>query len=114
MEENKEYTERLRFRPVKMEDYEYLYNLHVATMKDYVEQTWGWDEEFQREGFRKDFDPSDLQIITLDNKDIRAISVRRNEEEIFLRAIEIDPEYQRRKIGTYIVQSILDEAEGTG
>jgi ribosomal protein S18 acetylase RimI-like enzyme len=112
VEKCQEYTERLRLRPVTSEDYEYLYNLHVASMKEYVERTWGWDEEFQQKGFRKHFDPADLQIITLDNESVGVVSIRRNATEFFLRAIEIHPEYQRREIGTYIIRSILDEADG--
>ncbi len=34
-------------RPATVKDYTFLRSLHVATMKDYVAQTWGWDEAFQ-------------------------------------------------------------------
>jgi ribosomal protein S18 acetylase RimI-like enzyme len=45
---------------------------------------------------------------------IGVVSIRRNATEFFLRAIEIHPEYQGRGIGTYIIRSILDEADGRG
>ena len=35
-------------RPATAEDYAFLYDLHVATMKEYVAQTWGWDDAVQQ------------------------------------------------------------------
>ena len=39
MADKKDYIGRLSFKPVTAADYEYLYDLHVASMKPYVEQT---------------------------------------------------------------------------
>lgn len=105
-----EYCEKISFRPTKEQDYDFLYKLHVATMKEYVAQTWGWDENFQQEMFRKNFNPNELEIITFKKKDIGMISIEDREEDIFLRAIEIAPEHQKKAIGTYIVQAIIDNA----
>src|SRR5215469_15175906 len=43
-------------RPATLADYAYLYDLHVATMKPYVTQVWGWDDQSQAERFRQHFD----------------------------------------------------------
>jgi len=48
------------------------------------------------------FFPSELQMITFDHIDIGVISLLKKKEEIFLRAIEILPQYQSRGIGTWI------------
>ena len=45
--------EKIRFRPATENDTDFLYALHVATMKDYVDKTWGWDDAFQETVFRK-------------------------------------------------------------
>ena len=102
--------QQIDFRSAKAQDYEFLYSLHVATMKEYVDKTWGWDDFAQKRFFKKGFEPDKLQIITLNNQDIGMISLEESPEDIFLRAIEISPQYQNQGIGTYIVQKLINNA----
>ena len=88
-------------------DIEFLYALHVATMKEYVAQTWGWDETFQESRFRETFDPEDTRIITLDSRDIGMVATEERDADVFLALIEVDPEHQHQGIGTAIIQKII-------
>ena len=97
------------FRPARENDYDFLYALHAATMKEYVNKTWG-DDTFQENLFRKNFIPSQIQIITLAGNDIGMISLEENDKDIFLRVIEIHPKHQRQGFGTTIIQKIIDVA----
>jgi ribosomal protein S18 acetylase RimI-like enzyme len=99
------------FREVRQEDLEFLYQMHVVTMKKYVDQTWGWEEVFQKKVFQDRFDPSELQMITFNTVDIGVISLLKKKDEIFLRAIEILPQYQHSGIGSWIINGILQDAE---
>ncbi len=45
-------TQPYSLRPATDDDYEFLYQLHAATIKPAVEATWGWDEVCQQERFR--------------------------------------------------------------
>ena len=38
-------------RPGSMEDFQFLYDLHVRTLKPHVERIWGWDDADQRQRF---------------------------------------------------------------
>ena len=38
----------IQSRPATHKDSEFLYNLKKITLKEYIEQVWGWDEKFQR------------------------------------------------------------------
>ncbi len=111
MSSNQETFQKIGFRPSSHQDYDFLYTLHVATMKDYVDKTWGWNDDFQQKIFKEKFEPDKLKIITFDKKDIGMIAVEDREEDIFLRIIEILPEYQNKGIGKYIVQSLIDKAK---
>ena len=102
---------QISFRFARESDIDFLYSLHVATMKDYVNKTWGWDETFQEDIFRKKFIPSQIQIITLAGNDIGMISLEENDNDIFLRVIEIQPSHQKQGFGTTIIQKIIDDAE---
>src|SRR5262245_24685322 len=91
------------YRPAIENDINFLYALHVATMKEYVDRTWGWNDAFQESIFRESYVPGDIQIIIYDDRDIGMLSVEEGEEDMFLRVIEIHPEYQDRGIGTTII-----------
>jgi ribosomal protein S18 acetylase RimI-like enzyme len=101
-------------RPGTPEDSDFLYKLHRATMQQYVAQTWGWDEAWQRNTFQQHFNPAECQIITFQGKDIGVLSVRKRQTEVFLRFIEVLPEYQNQGVGTAVIKSILEAAHHTG
>jgi ribosomal protein S18 acetylase RimI-like enzyme len=104
----------LTLRSVRAKDRDFLYRLKRATLKEYVEQTWGWDEGWQQAHFERTFDPTHLQVVVLDGKDIGMLLVERRDEEVFLGVIEILPAYQRRGIGTELIRSVLTAAFSAG
>jgi ribosomal protein S18 acetylase RimI-like enzyme len=97
----------IAFRRAFDHDADFLYELHVATMKEYVDKTWGWDEAFQEAVFRKNYVPGQVRIITCDGRDMGMLVVEETPENIFLRAIEIHPDDQRRGIATGIINRLI-------
>lgn len=104
----------VELRPATREDFDFLYNLFRATMCEYIAQIWGWDEQWQQEHFTENFDPDTDHVIVLDEKDIGVISIEEKEDEIFLSKIYILPEYQRRGIGTQLINYLLGVAFNSG
>lgn len=102
------------FRPAAESDIGFLYALHVATMKEYVDRTWGWEDAFQESVFRRNYVPSEVEIITWDSRDMGMLNVEERAGDIFLRAIEIHPEYQGRGIATSILRQIILDASASG
>jgi GNAT superfamily N-acetyltransferase len=101
---------QIDFRPAVENDIDFLYTLHVATMKEYVDKIWGWDDAFQESNFRKNYVPAEIQIVMLDGEEIGMISLEHKVDEIFLRIIEIRPGYQRQGLGTAIIHTIINDA----
>lgn len=98
-------------RAVTDADYLWLWLLKRATMKAYVEQTWGsWEDQTQAARFRANFVPDHIHIIVADGNDVGLIHVERSPEEIFLVNIQIAPEFQNRGLGTAVMHSLLAEA----
>ena len=104
----------IELRSVSPHDFDFLYRLHQATMKEYITQTWGWDESWQRQYFEQHFNPTVNQIIRFQGKDIGVVSVVERETELFLTNIEVLPEHQRLGIGASVIKTILDEAKRLG
>jgi ribosomal protein S18 acetylase RimI-like enzyme len=96
-------------------DYDFLYILNSATLKDYVLQTWGkWDEEWQSARFRANFDPSEYQIIVVNGHDVGEIILVERETDLYIASVEILPECQGRGIGTAVIKDILAQADRAG
>jgi ribosomal protein S18 acetylase RimI-like enzyme len=101
-------------RPAVDADFDFLYNLHRAAMREYVEPIWGWHEQWQAEYFRAKFDPTNRQIIEVDGRSVGVIVVEDKPEEIYLGLIELLPEYQGRGIGTSLLNRLIERAQATG
>ena len=83
-------------------------------MRKYVDKLRGWQDELEREDMRKHFQPGVDQIIVANGRDIGRLSVVQRSDRMELRHIEIDPEYQRRGIGTVVIQDVLSAARKAG
>ena len=104
----------IEFRPTTINDIEFLFHLHKAALGEYVDQTWGWDDDWQRQHIVNKFKPGTEQIILLDGEAIGLISVVDKRDEIFLGKISIHPQHQNSGIGTQLIQAVLDDAHGKG
>ena len=101
----------IKLRPVTTQDFEFLWHLHNAALRRYVEQTWGWDEEWQRRHFTENFDPDVGKIITINGKDAGFLWVSEREDEIFLVSIRILPEFHNRGIGTRLITEVTSNGD---
>jgi ribosomal protein S18 acetylase RimI-like enzyme len=95
------------------EDYDFLYDLHRLTMREYIEPLWGWHEDWQRDYFRAKFDPQKRQIIVIDGQDAGVVVVEERPEEVYLGLIELLPKVQGRGIGTDIINRLQAKAQQT-
>lgn len=106
--------ERPILRQATESDSEFAYHVKRAAFREYVEQTWGWDEGWQRRYHATHFDPSDVQIITYQGVEVGWLEVRREREAIQVANIYISPEYQNRGIGSFLLKEVLLDADQRG
>lgn len=99
----------ISLRKIKLEDFEFLWRLHNAALKDYVTQTWGWNEDWQQADFAAKFNPNDGEIITVDNVDAGFWWTSEKENEVVLISIRLLPEFQNRGIGSKLIGSLLEK-----
>jgi ribosomal protein S18 acetylase RimI-like enzyme len=84
-----------------------------AALRQYIEQTWGWDEVFQRDFHVREYHPTTTDIITWQGTDVGWLEVERGNDSFFLSEIYILPEYQSRGVGSAIIGQIIREAKET-
>lgn len=98
-------------RSAGKEDREFLFALRTDAMKQYVEEIYGWDGEFQRAYFERDFWPEEIRIIQSDGVDVGMYAMVQDEDGYKLKRIEVLPTYQNRGIGTEILKVLLARAD---
>jgi ribosomal protein S18 acetylase RimI-like enzyme len=99
-----------RLRPATHGDRHFLYRLHVAAMRDLVEQVWGWDDAWQARYFDAQFDPARSRIIAVEGMDVGVVAVEWRADAAFIANIEILAEYQGKGIGAAVIRGVIAEA----
>lgn len=105
-----EYT----LRPARASDYDFLYSLHVASMKEWVSRAWGWDDAAQEAMFRERFDPTHQHIAIVDGREVGVLAVEQRPDSVFIASIEIASEEQRHGLGNALLLDVLTEAHARG
>lgn len=104
----------LTLRPARNEDYDFLYRLHILTMKGYVEALWGWDEAEEVQTFRERFSPEQTQIVQWQGEDMGVLVLHDRVTEWFIESIQVAPEFQNRGIGAALIRQLQDKAAAEG
>ena len=100
----------INFRKVEANDFEFLWQVHNAALKDYVTLVWGWDEQRQRQLFRESFETERAKVIIFEGKDAGFLDVAERETETVLISIRLLPEFQNKGIGTKVIRDILNKS----
>jgi len=93
-------------RPAAKKDYDFLYRLIEVCLKEYVEATWGWDDEFQQTHFAEHFDITGCQIVLVNGREAGQLTVIEKENSIFISAIYLLPEFQNRGLGSALIREV--------
>jgi GNAT superfamily N-acetyltransferase/uncharacterized damage-inducible protein DinB len=103
----------LTLRSATVDDSEYLYGITESTMRGYVEATWGeWDGAAARKRMEQALAEKSVALIYLADVRVGLLRVNERPEEIFLEQLYIAPEFQRRGIGTQLVEELIRKASG--
>jgi ribosomal protein S18 acetylase RimI-like enzyme len=98
---------RPTLRPARPEDSEFVFQVKKAALGSYIEQTWGWDEGFQRDLHVREYDPTTTEIISWRGTDVGWLEVDAGRDNIRLTGIYIVPEYQSRGVGSAVIREVV-------
>ena len=104
----------LSLQPAVKSDHDFLYRLHCATMRDYIDRTWGWDEDAQRIAFDIRLSTNRHQLIVLDGDPVGMLEIEHHPTELVIANIQVLPEYQGRGIGSTVIRGVMDLAQQSG
>ena len=101
-------------RPATDGDRGFLYALHCRTMRVVIEQTWGWDEDWQQMDFERRFRDHDVSIIECDGEATGGLFLERRTDSLYIHEIQLTPEFQGSGIGSAVVGQVIEQAAITG
>ncbi|QVI28506.1 GNAT family N-acetyltransferase [Mycolicibacterium neoaurum] len=104
----------ITFRASTVEDFEFFFELHKATLGPYVDQVWGWDHDVQRAYLGRSIDFAATQVIVVDGADAGRLDLAERDGDVYVGLLEVAPVFQRRGIGTRVLREVLDEAFAVG
>jgi GNAT superfamily N-acetyltransferase len=107
--------EAIELRPSVATDREFLFAVHCRALRDHVAAAYGrWDDAEQRAMFDRGFVPGRDQIVHYGGADAGFVRTADDGNAVFIGLIELLPEFQRRGIGTALIQRIISEAHARG
>ncbi len=95
-------------------DRDFVFDLYRAALGSYIEETWGWDEAWQRANFDAAFPTANWKVLIVSGARVGAVRVSETEREIYVDDIEILPAYQRRGLGSAVMRSLQRVARRSG
>jgi ribosomal protein S18 acetylase RimI-like enzyme len=101
-------------RPASDQDREFLYALHCAAMRDVIEQTWGWDDSWQRANFESRLETYAVSVIEVDSLPVGSVWLEQRPDSLYVHDFEVTPSRQCRGIGTAVVRMVIDQGAGLG
>jgi len=107
-------TDLIYLVPAADDDCEFAFRVKKAAEGDYIREFWPWDEVFQREFHRKEWERKRPEIIRYAGRPIGTLAVSENDGELEIGRFFILPEYQNRGIGSHLLGRILEMADRRG
>lgn len=93
-------------------DFDLLYEIKTDSIKPYVEQIWGWDEQVQKEFLRKETPIEQVKLILIDGKDIAGfVQLTENEQGIFVGSLFLTSQFQSKGIGRAILEDQFEKGK---
>ena len=102
--------EEVSLRKAHANDSEFVFTVKKAAYREYVEQVWGWDDDYQRERHNREFASHDFHIIQFRETDVGFFITSCTSDTLKVNQIFVLPEYQGRGIGSACLTRIIDDA----
>lgn len=100
----------MKLRPATDSDRALLFELHREAFKDHIEKIWGWDENWQRANFAKEFTYAATSVIEIEDKIGGYVQTADEPHRIYVLNIAVSRAFQGQGIGTQILRDLQRKA----
>lgn len=95
-------------KPIDLEE---AFIIYKNALKEIVNNSFGWNEEFQKNRFLTRYDLNWFYWLEIDLKRIGYICMWQSKEEVHLSLIFILPEHQRKSYGKKVMNFLIKQAQ---
>ncbi|MBP9096107.1 MAG: GNAT family N-acetyltransferase [Ignavibacteria bacterium] len=96
-------------RKAEEKDFDITHTIKLDAMKDYITQTWGWDEELQNKFHREEFYRDNIYMVEVEGRPVGTVGINEIDNAIFINRIYLLKEFQSKGIGSLVLKKIFDE-----
>lgn len=107
-------AEKIELRRATRKDFDFALKLYLITMKPLTTELMTWDEAQQSAGFAEQWNVADVQMITLEGRNVGWLQAAEMDSQIFLQQMFVSPKYQGRGVGSKTLQNILQHWDRMG
>ncbi|HXB11724.1 MAG TPA: GNAT family N-acetyltransferase [Bacteroidia bacterium] len=100
----------LSYRQATIADLELTFRIKSNSLRPYVEEVWGWDENVQRQYHKKNFKPDNIKLLLLNNCEIGYLEAEYTEKGIYIANLLVEHNFQGIGLGTKVLNSLIYEA----
>jgi len=83
-------------------------------MREVIEETWGWDDAWQRADFDSRLAECVVSIIEVEGRAAGAVWLESGPDAIHIRELQVLPDLQGRGIGTATIRNVIDQGARRG
>ncbi len=91
-----------------------LFDLYKISLRELIDQTFGWDEHFQQNRFDTSYLKQELLSITLGPTSIGYVAMKQETDSIHLSLLLLQPAYQNKGFGKQAMETLLLSARSMG
>ena len=91
-----------------------IFELHREMFRHEIEECWGWDEQWQKENFEKEWGRDVFKVIRHQDEVIGYSQFTKEKDKIYIQSIGLIPDFRNQGLGTMLMERILKEAQESG
>jgi GNAT superfamily N-acetyltransferase len=105
---------KIEFRKALQQDFDFVFSVEAAIKRPAAEKAGLWEEAAARAKARQAFRPNEDLIVRVDGVDVGLLALGSYKELLWLRRLELLPQFQRQGIGTNIIKTVVQGARAKG
>ncbi|MEQ5839509.1 GNAT family N-acetyltransferase [Paraburkholderia acidicola] len=91
-------------------DRQALFALYKRSLHEYIDQTFGWDEDFQQDRFSNSYPDPEISLIVSGSTTVGYVALRNEPKSLHLSLLLLQPESRNRGIGRTVMQTLMSRA----
>lgn len=91
-------------------DADFFYQVKKTVLKGYIEKIWGWNEDFQLQFHKENYNFLTTYIIQSGKTSIGVVEIKEEEKRIFICSLYVLPAWQGKGIGSGIISRYINKA----